>query len=275
MAPVSATPFTCMDDRVKVPSLATPGGDLGEFILGLSSYLQERDGPGAAPPRQEVVDAFLLKYLKTIPAGRTITHCTDDRAVRHLEDELQMENLDLARPPERATRAGLLERLTEVENHGDSHIRLLLKQPDLFQIDSRITPLVLKAFYRHLWAQSQDPSSYLYQSPKLRLSVLVGESNPEAFIEVMTGANCQREGMAAMLVPREDGHAVLVSHLDAVGERREELAEFFARISMATPRKVDRGRLRQLLDRHGWLALETTGRRIASGLPFYTFEYGE
>lgn len=242
-------------------------------MLGLSSYLQERDGAGTPPPRQEVVDAFLLKYLKTLPAGRSMVHCTDDRAVRHLEDQLMVENLDLQRPPERVRNAGLLERLAEVENQGDSHMRLLLKQPAWFQVDSRLPPMVLKSFYRQLWAQNQDPSSYLYQSPKLRLMVLVGESNPEAFIEVSTGDACRRDGMAPMLVPREAGRPVFISHLDAVGARREELANFFSQLSDATPRKVDRQRLQQLLDRHGWLALETTGKRIASGLPFFTVKY--
>jgi hypothetical protein len=275
MASIASTSFMCLDDRVTEPSLGTPGGELGEFVLALSAYLQERDGAAAVPPRQEVVDAFLLKYLKTLPASRPMIHCTDDRAVRHLEEELSVENLDLQEPAKRAVQAGLLERLTEVENQGDSHIRLLLKQPQQFHVDARLPPMVLKAFYKHLWQQNQEPGSFLHQSPKLRLLVLVGETNPEAFYEVVSGESCQRDGEAPLLVPREAGHAVLVSHLDAVGSRREELASFFARISNATPRKVDKQRMRQVLDHQGWLALETTGRRVASGLPFFTLKYGE
>merc|ERR1719482_1854088 len=98
---VSETSFSCLDDRVTKPSLFTPGGDLGEFILALSSYLQERDPTGRMLPSQEVVDALLSKYLLTIPASRPMVHCTDDRAISHLESEISMENLDVNSPPDR------------------------------------------------------------------------------------------------------------------------------------------------------------------------------
>merc|ERR1719326_2741683 len=92
---VSESSFMCLDDRVTKPSLFTPGGDLGEFILALSSYLQERDPTGRMLPSQEVVDALLSKHLLTIPASRPMVHCTDDRAISHLEAEMPLENLDL------------------------------------------------------------------------------------------------------------------------------------------------------------------------------------
>jgi hypothetical protein len=269
---VSETSFSCLDDRVSRASFFTPGGDLGEFILALSSYLQERDPTGRMLPSQEVVDALLLKYLQTIPATRPMIHCTDDRAVAHLEAEIPLEGLDLSSPPRHA-QASLLQKLIEVENHGDSHIRLLLKKPEWFQLNQYLAPMAIKSFYHLLWDQNTNDQSPLHASPKLKLEVLVGQSDPQAFLEVSSGELCHNSGVAPMLTPHTPQRAVLISHLDAVSLRRKELAAFFTRIANASPRKINKDQLHQRLDRHGWLALETTGSRVASGLPFYTLTY--
>jgi len=272
LAKVSETSFHCMDDRVTHASLFTPGGDLGEFILALSSYLQERDPSGQMRPSQEVVDALLEKYVETIPSTRPMIHCTDDRAIAHLETEMPLENLDLSSPPD-VSKAPLLKMLTEVENHGDSHMRLMLKKPEWFQLNKYLVPMVVKSFYHLLWQQNSDPKSALHKSPKLKLEVLVGQSDAQGFLEVSSGKVCHAGDMAPMLTPRTPQRAVLISHLDAVSLRRAELASFFTRIANASPRKINPKQLGQRLDRHGWLALETTGSHIASGLPFFTLTY--
>jgi len=270
---VASTSFECLDDRISEPSLSTPGGDLGEFILALASYLAARDPEGNTRPTQEAVDSLFAHYLESMPPNRPMVHCTDERAIAHLEAQLPIENLDLSSPPEHAREAGLLEKLTQVDNHGDSHIRLLLKQPEWYQLGDYLVPMVIKAFYSNLWRQNQDASSPLHREPKLKLRVLIGESNPQAFLEVSSSDLCHSAGDAPMIAPHTVSRSMLVSHLDAVSLRREELADFFAKIANTTPRKVDRKQLHQRLDRHGWLALETTGSRIAAGLPFYTMAY--
>merc|ERR1719160_2373742 len=263
---VATTSLQCLDDRVTEPSIGTPGGDLGEFILALGSYLAERDNnSGEGIPTQQVVDALLQKYVESVPSGRPVIHCTDDRAVARLESEIPMENLDLDSPPDHAKNAHILDKLTMVENQGDSHIRLMLKHPEWFQVSPQLVPMVLKSFYSLLWKQNQDPRSPLFHQDKLRLNVLSGTANPQAFLEIASSELCQKKGAAPMLTPRTETRSVLVSHLDAVSLRREELANFFAKVANATPRKVNAQRLHQRLDRHGWLALETTGSRIAAG----------
>lgn len=273
LAEVSSTSFACLDDRITSPVLATPGGDLGEFIIALSAYLQGRDMDGDNSPTQDLVDVLLAKYLETIPATRPMVHCTDQRAISRLETALPFENLDLTAPADQAKRIGLLQRLTEVESHGDTHIRLMLKQPEWFQLGENLVPMVLKSFYRLLWQQNQDPNSLFYKSGKLQLLVLSGQSNPQAFFEISSGELCQSLGVAPALVPRQGDRSVLTSHLDAVSLRRRELAYFFSRESNVTPKKLNAHQFHQRLDRHGWLALETTGSHIAAGLPFYTLNF--
>mmetsp|Transcript_25418 Transcript_25418/g.49771 ORF Transcript_25418/g.49771 Transcript_25418/m.49771 type:complete len:397 (+) Transcript_25418:141-1331(+) len=269
IAAVSTVSFMCMDDRVTEPSLATPGGDLGEFILAIASHLQD------AQPTQQVVDYYLQKYVETLPASRPLVHCTDDRALSHLEGELPVENLDIRSPPEHVKQEGLLQRLVEFENQGDSHIRLMLKQPEWFQLNNFLVPMVLRSFYSLLWRQHQDPGSSIFHAPKLKLQVLSGESNPQAFLEVVSAGLCHGSGAAPLLTPRDGQRAVLISNLDAVSLHRAELAAFFAsqRTAPGPQNTITAERLRQRLDRHGWLALETTGSRIADGLPFYTLTY--
>lgn len=267
---VSAVSFMCMDDRVSEPSLATPGGDLGEFILAIASHLQD------AQPTQQIVDSYLQRYVAMLPSSRPLVHCTDDRALSHLEGELPVENLDIRSPPEHVKQAGLLQRLVEFENQGDSHIRLMLKQPEWYQLNNLLVPMVLRSFYSLLWRQHQDPSSSIFHAPKLKLQVLSGESNPQAFLEVVSAGLCHGSGVAPLLTPRDGQRAVLVSNLDAVSLHRAELAAFFASQHTEGPGPqhiITAERLRQRLDRHGWLALETTGSRIADGLPFYTLTY--
>lgn len=281
LAAVKDIPFHCLDDRVTTAAVSTPGGDLGEFIGAMSAYVDERDAnapAGQVHPglSQNMVDVFLRRYITSVvPAGRKMVHCTDDRALAHLEAEMQVENLDLNSPPDRVKDAGLLNKLTVVENHGDSHIRLLLKQPEAYGLtqNSQLVPMVLKAYYNLLWEQNSNPQSPLHAEPKLELVVLQGESNPSAFVEVSASEVCQQDGLAPLLTPRAEGRSLLVSHLDAASLRREELAAFFSKVANATPRKIDRERFHRRLDRHGWMALETTGRRIASGLPFYSLVY--
>ena len=40
-----------------------------------------------------MVNVWLESYLKSFPDGRVMVLCTDDRALRHLQDELQDETL--------------------------------------------------------------------------------------------------------------------------------------------------------------------------------------
>lgn len=270
---VQDTAFACLDDRVEEPVLGTPGGDVGEFTLALAAYLETRAGMASQQPSQEMVDSLLLNYIQSLPSTRRLVLCTDRNAVARLEKTLPADNLNLRAPSDSAVESGLLEKLTEAEFQGDSHFRVLLQQPQRYQLHSQLTPMVLKAFYNNLWRQHKDPSSPLYSTSKLELRILSGDPNPQAFLEVSSGELCRSKGVAPMLQPHDGLRAVLVSHLDAVDGRREELAAFFRRVANMTPLKVNQEQLFARLQQLGWEALEATGSRIAAGLPSYTLSY--
>lgn len=170
---------------------------------------------------------------------------------------------DLTAPPDRL-KESILSRLADVENQGDSHIRLLLKHPEWYHLNAALVPMVLRAFYSLLWDQV----------PHVTLLVMQGRSNPGAFVEIHTNAQCENDGMAPMIDPQSlHGHAAFVSHMASASVRRLELADFFARVANATPHKMDKISLKDRMDRHGYMALDATGKRIARGLPFYSVTY--
>ena len=64
--------------------------------------------------------------------------------------------------------------------------------------------------------------------------------------------------------------------MDVVSLRRKELAEFFSKIANSLgPRKLRPEQLHDTLNRHGYMALEVTGKRVTGGekLPFFTVTY--
>merc|ERR1740127_415031 len=81
--------------------------------------------------------------------------CTDDRALRHLQDELQDETLSLTAPTARQ-QPGLTQALVEVANVGGSHIRLMLKDPANYHVDKSIVQMSLRAFYTILWNPANE-----------------------------------------------------------------------------------------------------------------------
>ncbi|CAJ1426904.1 unnamed protein product [Effrenium voratum] len=184
-----------------------------------------------------------------VPSARPVTFYTDEKALHRVEALLPTASLDLEAPSEHQLEAGLLERLAEPESQGDRHFRYLLEQPSEYGLPGALAPMVLKAFYQQLWRRS----------PKLRLRVLRGESDPQAFLDV----SCR--GCVGTPALKPSKGPALVSQLSAPAPRRAELARLFARASRSTSRKVGEKQLLQRIEELGFLALEKTGSRMAAG----------
>jgi hypothetical protein len=261
---IASQPFFCMDDRVERAVLATPGGDVGEFILALDAY---RDLTPQREISQHMVDTWLEAYLKSLPEGRQMVLCTDDAALQHLRAELQDETLSLAEPAPRVL-PELTLAVQEFANVGDSHLRLMLQDPQNYHVDASLVKMTLRSFYDLLWNRDAPLHS------RVHLEMLVGEARPAAFVEVATSQACEAVNAAPLLRPRSPNVSYLVSNLDAVSARRSELAEFFANhLGQNLPIHIDRETLHKRLDRHGLAALELTGSRVANGLPFYSLTF--
>ena len=76
--------------------------------------------------------------------------CTDDNAINHIEKELQIEGLNIINPRENI-KNDLFNLITESENIGDLHIRLMLKYPEKYGIRKDLITMFLNSFYKLYW----------------------------------------------------------------------------------------------------------------------------
>ncbi len=83
MADATKMFFRCMDGRNQEIGLFTPGGDFGEFLLGLHVY----EGILGRKMEQDMVSKILEAYLGWMGQQRFYM-CTDDEAIQHIEKEL-------------------------------------------------------------------------------------------------------------------------------------------------------------------------------------------
>lgn len=88
--------FACMDDRISQPSLMTPGGDLGEFLLGLFVF-SRLGNPTPLTLSQDDIVKMLTRYIQSSPVARRFYHCNDDQSLARMEKLLGIVGLDLVR----------------------------------------------------------------------------------------------------------------------------------------------------------------------------------
>lgn len=132
---------------------------------------------------------------------------------------MKLEGLDLKNPRE-STRERLLKALLEPDNIGDMHLKLMLKNHQMYNIDPDLIKNFLKAFFHNLWeGEIKD---------KLNLVMLIGPHDEKGFIEIRSNAICTKENLAPLMAPLHDDKSMFVNHIDAVQVRRAQLAYFFA-----------------------------------------------
>ena len=262
--PIEKSSFKCLDGRYNKPVLSTTGGDAGEFILALNIFedlLNENNNNNTILLNQEDVDFILYKFINQ-SNSQPFYMCTDDNAINHIEKELQIEGLNFINPRDNI-KNDLFDLITKTENIGDLHIKLMLKYPEKYGIRKEIIEMFLKSFYNLYWNNKNIKD-------KMELDILSGDHNENAFIEVRSENECQKEKIAP-LIPTQDKYiSVFVHHLDAVSIKRKKIAEFFSDKSNTNFNGIDSDIMHKRLDHHGYAILDITGGFIAKGLPFDT-----
>jgi hypothetical protein len=74
---------------------------------------------------------------------------------------------------------------------GDLHLRLLAKNPSMYNISADLLDKFLRSFYLTLWEDKKI-------SKKIRLDVLVGSHNEKAFLEIKSNAVCTKDDLAPL-----------------------------------------------------------------------------
>ena len=266
--PIEKSSFKCLDGRYNKPVLSTTGGDSGEFILALNifedllnEYNINNNINKTIKLNQNDIDFILYKYIN-FSNSEPFYMCTDDNAINHIEKELQIEGLNFINPRDNI-KNDLFDLITKTENIGDLHIKLMLKYPEKYGIRKEIIEMFLKSFYNLYWNNKNIKD-------KMELDILSGDHNENAFIEVRSENECQKEKIAP-LIPTQDKYiSVFVHHLDAVSIKRKKIAEFFSDKSNTNFNGIDSDIMHKRLDHHGYAILDITGGFIAKGLPFDT-----
>ena len=143
-ASVTRSSFRCLDGRIAEGILGTPGGDAGEFVLGLLVYqdLSHMD------LNQTAVDQYFEAYLRCMEMP-LFYMCTDQASLDHLKKELAITDLDIF-SPDKSIQDDLLEALIEPQNVGDSHLKMMLEYPELYSIEKDVVEYYITSFYTML-----------------------------------------------------------------------------------------------------------------------------
>ena len=139
--------FSCSDPRVNYPALFTPGGDLGEFIIGLSAL--EAAQTNTVPFQQQDITFMLTDYLNTMTErhGKTIFYaCTDDAALKNLAAAAFVK--DPLHPASHRELGRLLELVAMPENWGSKHLRRMMKDGEGYYVRPQLVKDAITCFSR-------------------------------------------------------------------------------------------------------------------------------
>jgi hypothetical protein len=166
--------FSCSDPRVNYPGLFTPGGDLGEFIIGLSA-LESAQKP-SIPFQQQDITSIMSDYLNTMNNrhGKSIFYaCTDDLALQNLAEAARVS--DPLNPASHIELARILELVAIPENWGSKHLRRMMKDGEGYYVRPQLVKNCITSFMRiHL-----DKSHPLHD--KTMLHSLPGEEGDDDY----------------------------------------------------------------------------------------------
>lgn len=241
--------------------MATPGGDLNEFLIACAIY----EGLTNKVLAQTDVDRFFRIYLKNT-VKISFYYSSDRKAVENLGKLLRIERLDLTdSPPNQDMKNSLLKELTLPDNIGSEHFRKLMKKPDKYNTRKGLTEMVIRAFFKTIWDKAQVPPI----QKKLRFVVLEGQNLEKAFVKIQTTADCANTGIAPLIAPKTSDSSMYVVHPQAVAVMRQELSNFFA----DQDPKVDSARfmdnMNELGNRHLEKDMEYLARSAEKKIPVW------
>ena len=259
----------CVDGRDAHAIVGTPGGDAGELIVALASVERIRGRPLAKADVERLFDAYLDAF------GHFYMH-TDRHALATLLDAVAADHpdavvpdaddhrasLDFVRDPPLELRPSLLRGLVDPETVGCGHLRLMLSDPQTYEVRSELTATVLRTFFRRLWSRH----------PALEYVVLEGGHAESAVVTVTLDAEEVHAFSRIPLVsPRIDDTEIFVNHPQVARFiRRENVAFLLEELPLVG---VDGQTFYDALDELAERQLASTLEALAPSLPHYRVEF--
>jgi rhodanese-related sulfurtransferase len=253
----------CIDGRDDHGVIGTPGGDAGEFVLGLAA-VEQLAGVALSDER---VAQLLIHWVDTF--GRFYLHSdvsasnkfiaslrADPEVVPHLGTvwEAHEWRAFMRRPPV-AGREPILRHFMTPENLGCGHLRLSMQHPDRYGVRTELVQAFLRAFFRNRWAGATE----------LEYVVLGGDHGEGAVVQVVVEGELWPYTRIPLLSPAFEGMQMFVIHPQVSTYLRRQRAAFLA--AELSELQLDEAALARTICELGERQLGETASRLAGGLP--------
>lgn len=261
----------CVDGRDDSSVVGTPGGDAGEFVLGLGAVERVLGRPLTRAHVTKLLrrrlDTFGRFYMHTdIAAGnRFIAALRADsrltRAIGTTYEALEWRKW-LGEPPLEA-RPPLLEHFCDPAHMGCGHLRLMLQNPEQYEVRSALVLDFLRSFFSTRWAGA----------PEMENVVLPGGHEEGAVLNVRVEGQLHAYSWVPLLSPAYAGTQMFVNHPQVSTYMRRELAGFLAEQGDLWGRPLDADALLEVLEGIAGRQLGATLGHLARGLPIYDLTF--
>jgi rhodanese-related sulfurtransferase len=253
----------CIDGRDDHGVIGTPGGDAGEFVLGLAAVEQLAgivlDDERVASLLTHWVDTFGRFYLHTDTTATNrliLSMRADAEVVPHLGTTYEPHEWRafMRRPPV-AGRELVLRHVTQAAHVGCGHLRLSMQHPEQYGVRPELVQAFLRAFFRARWAGASE----------LEYVVLGGDHGEGAVVEVVVEGDLWPYTRIPLLSPSFEGMQMFVLHPQVSSYLRRQRAAFLAH--ELSDLQLDEGKLAEVICELGVRQLGETAGRLAGGLP--------
>lgn len=217
------TTFSCIDGRNDEKSMTAPGGDFGEFLIGLQTYLYHVD---SLKPSKEFLHAIFERYLKEVATpDRPFYFHTSKHRLDHMFEHLDIEPKPVILPESEPPKADLwYEAFRKSQFQGCGLIRYMISNYTEFRIsDENLVPNMLEVFLKYWWTADPQKKSLI------KFDILQGDPDPQAIVTIdNAGPGCSDYSPIAR--PNIYGSSIYLYHPSAVLDfRHQVLYPFFRR----------------------------------------------
>lgn len=272
---------SCVDGRDDSGVIGSPGGDVGELLVGLRALekMMRRDltDGEVATLLARRLDVFGRFYMHTdVTASNTAMDAlrADPRfygALGEMTEALEWRRF-WASPP-RELRAPLLDHALHPDHIGCGHLRLALTRAKEYDTREALVRAVLRSFHEKRWDGA----------PEMELVPLAGGHTERAVLNVRVGGPLLAFSRIPLVSPAVGGAQVFVHHPRVTSYLRKQLAQFlalqmdllgtghssFAGASARHAQLIDPDELHVEMERLGAMQLGKTLGELARGLPIY------
>lgn len=264
--------LSCVDGRDDCGVIGTPGGDMGEFIIGLTvledllnRHVTEAE---AAILFQRRLDAFGRFYMHTdqVCMNRLMESIFQDeylasrlnRPTNDFEKSALLGNIPID------CRGRIMKLLLEPAHIGCGHLRLLMTESERYKVRKELVILSLKCYFYSAW-EGAAGCDYV---------VLSGHHDERGVTNVMLKDDVHSFSYIPLIPPSIQGKQVFVNHSQISTYLRHELARWFmSQTDIVGLSKVACAAFGPNMDLLADLHVQNTLSELAKSLPMYSIKF--